>query len=425
MLQTASRGAWRLILLLCHSADMKTTSEMVFNDASTSAALLARLRRAAREAPDSGIVEAMDYGRRRGGVMGLWAGEGDLSTPAFITEAAAQALAAGETFYTWQRGLPELRAALGRYHTRLYGRQFSAEEFFVTGSGMQAIQITLALTVGEGDEVLIPTPAWPNAAAAAGIIGARAVLLPMSIGNDGWTLDLDRMAAAITARTRALVVVSPSNPTGWTASRDELAALIVLARTHGLWIIADETYARFWYGDGMRAPSFYDVMTADDCVLFVNTFSKNWAMTGWRMGWIAAHPALGQTIENLVQYSTSGVAQFMQRAGVVAVDKGEPFVAHQVARARASRDVACDVLARSGRCIFAVPRGAFYLLFAVDGVADTRRFAFRLIDEAAIGLAPGSAFGPGGESFLRLCFARDPAQITAAAERIVEVIKRA
>jgi aspartate/methionine/tyrosine aminotransferase len=394
------------------------------NEAAMPESLLARLRSAARDAPESGIVEAMDYGRRRDGVMGLWAGEGDLATPAFITEAAAQALAAGETFYTWQRGIPELRDALARYHARLYGRDFSPEEFFVTGSGMQSIQITLAMTAGEGDEVIIPTPAWPNAAAAAGITGARPVPVPMNFGNQGWTLDLDRLAAAVSSRTRALVVVSPSNPTGWTASHDDLAALLAMARRYGFWIIADETYARFWYEDGPRAPSFYDVMAAEDRVLFVNTFSKNWAMTGWRMGWIAAHPALGQKIENLIQYSTSGVAQFMQRAGVVALDQGDDFIAYQVARARKSRDVACEVLARSGRCRFAVPSGAFYLLFAVEGETDTRRIAFRLIDEAAIGLAPGSAFGPGGEAFLRLCFARDPEQVATAAERIVAVIGR-
>src|SRR5882724_8742297 len=140
------------------------------NKAASAESLLERLRPAAREAPDSGIVEAMDYGRRRGGVMGLWAGEGDLSTPTFITEAAARALAAGETFYTWQRGIPELRAALARYHRRVYGREFSPEEFFVTGSGMQAIQIALAMTTGAGDEIIIPTPAWPNASAATGIL---------------------------------------------------------------------------------------------------------------------------------------------------------------------------------------------------------------------------------------------------------------
>jgi aspartate/methionine/tyrosine aminotransferase len=394
------------------------------NEAASPEPLHARLRRAALEAPISGIVEVMDYGRRRGGVLGLWAGEGDLSTPSFITDEAARALAAGETFYTWQRGIPELRAALARYHTHHYGREFSAEEFFVTGSGMQSIQIALALTAGDGDEVIIPTPAWPNAAAATGIAGARAVCVPMSFGNRGWTLDMERLASAVTPRTHALVVVSPSNPTGWTASRDELMELLALARRHGLWIIADETYSRFWYEAGLRAPSFYDVMAPDDRVLFVNTFSKNWAMTGWRMGWIAAHPSLGQTIENLIQYSTSGVAQFMQRAGVVAIDQGEDFIVQQVARARASRDAVCGVLAASGRCRFAVPSGAFYLLFAVEGETDTRRLAFRLIDEASVGLAPGTAFGPGGEAFLRLCFARDPQRMAEAAERIVAVIKK-
>ena len=382
------------------------------------------LRREAREAPESGIVEVMNYGRRRGGVMGLWAGEGDTPTPAFIAEAATRALAAGETFYTWQRGIPELRESLARYHGRIYGRTFSPEEFFITGSGMQAIAIALAMAVGSGDEVVIPTPAWPNAAAATGVIGARAVEVPMILANDGWSLDLERLAAAITPRARALVLVSPSNPTGWTATREELRAILALARQRGLWIIADETYARFWYGEGDRAPSFFDVMDAEDRVLFVNTFSKNWAMTGWRMGWIAAHPALGQVIENLIQYATSGVAQFMQRAGIAAIEHGEGFVAHQIARARRGRDIMANALAATGRCRFALPVGAFYLFFTVDGETDTRRLALRLIDEAAVGLAPGTAFGKGGENYLRACFLRDPAQLEDAARRLVGVLTR-
>ena len=278
---------------------------------------------------------------------------------------------------------------------------------------MQAIQIALAMCAGAGDEVVIPTPAWPNAAAAAGIIGATPVMVPMRFGND-WTLDLDLLADAIGPKTRALFVMTPSNPTGWTATRDELAAMLALARRHGLWIIADEIYARFWYGEGPRAPSFFDVMEPEDLILFVNTFSKNWAMTGWRIGWIAAHPSLGQVIENMIQYSTSGVAQFMQRAGVVALERGEGFVAHQIDRARRGREIACAALAATGRCRFAVPAGAFYLFFAVAGETDTRTLALRLIDAAGVGLAPGAAFGTGGEGFLRLCFARNAEELERA-----------
>jgi aspartate/methionine/tyrosine aminotransferase len=384
--------------------------------------LLAALRPEASGAPESGIVEVANYGRGRQGLIPLWVGESDIPTPSFISDAATRALAAGETFYTWQRGIPELRQALARYHTTLYGRPFDSEEFFVTGSGMQAIQIALAMLVGAGDEVVIPTPTWPNAAATTGILGARPVEVPMSFSPDGWSLDFDRLAAAIGPRTRVLFLVSPNNPTGWTATREDLVALLALARTHGLWIIADETYARLWYGEGQRAPSFYDVVEPEDRVLFVNTFSKNWAMTGWRMGWIGANPVLGQVVENMVQYATSGVAQFMQRAGVAALERGEGFVTHMVERARRGRDLCCERLGAVPRCRFAAPLGAFYLFFAVDGETDTRRLAMRLVDEANVGLAPGTAFGAGGEQFLRLCYARNPEQLETAISRIATVL---
>src|SRR3954469_20330024 len=388
------------------------------------AALSEALAHAARSAPESGIVEVANYGRGREGLIPLFVGEGDTPTPAFICEAATRALAAGETFYTWQRGIPPLREALARYHTALYGRTFVPEEFYVTGSGMQAIQIAIGMVAGAGDEVLIPTPTWPNAAAATGIVGGRPVEVPMSFGNDGWSVDFDRLAASVTPRTRALFVVTPSNPTGWTATRDDLASMLALARRHGLWIIADETYARFWYGEGLRAPSFYDVMEPEDRILFVNTFSKNWAMTGWRVGWIVAHPSLGQVVENLIQYSTSGVAAFMQRAAVAAIERGESFVTHLIERARRGRDIACDTLAATGRVRFAQPQGAFYLFFSVDGETDTRRLVMRLIDEANVGLAPGTAFGAGGERFVRLCFARNAEQLEAAVDRVAAVISK-
>ncbi|MBB4305295.1 aspartate/methionine/tyrosine aminotransferase [Rhodobium orientis] len=381
--------------------------------------LMESLRAEAREAPESGIVEVMTYGWGRPGLIPLWAGEGDLPTPEFIRDAASRSLADGETFYTSQRGIPELREALADYHTRLYGRPFQPERFFVTGSGMQAIQIAVDSVAGAGDEVLVPSPAWPNIVAALGVSGARPVELPMSLGNDGWVLDLEKLKAAITPKTRAIFVNSPSNPTGWVAGREVLAEILDLARKEGLWIISDEVYSRFYFGDAPRAPSFYDVAEDDDRILYVNTFSKNWAMTGWRVGWISAAPELGQVIENLIQYSTSGVAVFMQRAAVAALNDGEAFVAEQVARARSGRDLICSALERTGRTRFAWPAGAFYLFFAVDGEPDTSKLGLRLVDEANIGLAPGTAFGAGGEGYMRLCFARGADGLQTATQRLV------
>jgi len=380
--------------------------------------VLSALRREARDAPDSGIVEVFNYGRGRPGLIPLWAGEGDLPTPQFIADATNRSLAAGETFYTYQRGIPELRAALARYHERQFGRKFSAERFFVTGGGMQAIQIAIAATAGTGAEMIVPTPAWPNFAGAVGIAGAKPVGFPLDFDGIRWSLDLDRLAAAIGPQTRAIFINSPNNPTGWTATEDELRETLALARSRGLWIIADEVYSRFVFDGAERAPSFYDVMEEDDLVIFVNTFSKNWAMTGWRIGWISASPALGGVIENLVQYSTSGVAAFMQRGAVAALEDGEDFVRLQIDRAREGREIVCGGLAGSNRVRFAWPDGAFYLFFAIEGFEETGSLGLKLVDEANVGIAPGSAFGEGGGSFLRLCFLRKAEDLSEATRRL-------
>jgi aspartate/methionine/tyrosine aminotransferase len=385
--------------------------------------LIAALRTEARAAPESGIVEVFNYGRGRDCLIPLWVGEGDLPTPQFICDAAVQSLRDGETFYTYQRGIPELRAALATYHSRHYDGAFQPERFFVTGGGMQAIQIASRMVAGEGDEVLVPTPAWPNFTAAIGITGARPVEVPMSFSNDGWTLDLDRLFDAANDRTRAILINSPSNPTGWTARADELKAILTFARQRGLWILADEVYHRFFYPGG-RSPSFYDLADRDERVLFVNTFSKNWAMTGWRIGWISAPPELGPTIENLIQYSTSGVAVFVQRAATVALEHGEDFVALQIDRARTGRDIVVSGLRAAGRFRFAEPDGAFYLLFSVDGEEDTDKLGLRLVDEANVGIAPGRSFGEAGSGFARLSFARDAGQVREGTERLAAWSRR-
>jgi aspartate/methionine/tyrosine aminotransferase len=396
-------------------------------NASVSRSSTFNLRPEAEQAPTSGIVDVFSYGRGKPGLIPLWVGEGDLPTPAFIADAANRSLADGETFYTYQRGIPELRQAIAGYHENLYRKAFDPERFFVTSGGMPAMQIAFRMICGTGDEVLIPTPAWPNFAGAITIAGARPVASPMTIDAQGWHLDFERLESAVTAKTRAIVLNSPSNPTGWVATLDDLRLVLTIARKHGLWIVADEIYSRFVHEPALsidgRSPSFRDVMEPEDRILFVQTFSKNWAMTGWRLGWIEAPPALGQVIENLVQYQTSGTPVFVQRAGVAAIAGGEAFLGDQIARAKQGRSIVSR-LSETGLVDLAPPSGAFYAFLKIKGAKSSKDIAFRLIDEANVGLAPGSAFGDAGEGFLRLCYLRKPADVEEAVRRIAEALPR-
>ncbi|WP_376742291.1 pyridoxal phosphate-dependent aminotransferase [Ensifer canadensis] len=375
----------------------------------------------ALSAPESGIVEVVNYARGRDGLIPLWVGEGDLSTPTFISEAASEALLAGETFYTWQRGIPPLREALSRYYQRRFQKTLSPEHFYVTGSGMQAIKLSIEAITSPGDEMVLLTPAWPNFAAAAELSGVKPVSVELRFENGMWQLDHERLEAAIGPKTKALFINTPSNPTGWTASHDDLRAILALARKHGLWIVADEIYALYHYAGG-RAPSFLDVMDDDERIIFVNSFSKNWSMTGWRVGWIVAPPAIGQVLENLVQYATSGVAQFMQRGAVVALEEGDAFVDANIAKAAQSRDLLCDALIATNRVETLKPDGAIYTFLKIDGVTDSRAAAIDIVDKTGVGLAPGTAFGDGGSLFMRACFLRDPAQVAEAAHRLQNYI---
>ena len=375
-------------------------------------------------APESGIVELVNYARGREGLIPLWVGEGDLPTPDFISEAAIRALSAGETFYTWQRGIPELRQALSRYYARHFGRTLSPEHFYVVGSGMQAIKLSIEALASPGDEMVLLTPAWPNFAAAADLSGVRPVAVPLSFAEGRWKLDLARLEAAITPKTKVIFVNTPSNPTGWTATHADLVAILEIARRHGVWLMADEIYALYHYAGG-RSPSFLDVMEDGDRIVFVNSFSKNWSMTGWRVGWIAAPPEIGQVLENLVQYSTSGVPQFLQQGAVAALDDGDGFVRGNVEKATRSRDLLCEALLSTNRVETLKPDGAIYAFLKIDGVADSRLAALDIVDKTGVGLAPGTAFGEGGALFMRACFLRDPAQVEEAAIRLQRYIAAA
>jgi len=300
----------------------------------------------------------------------------------------------------------------------LHERRVEAERILVSSSGMTALMLTAQMLIDEGDNLVIVAPVWPNIAAAVTVMGGepRLVSLDRQPGG-GWRLDLERLFAACDSRTRGIFVNSPSNPTGWIISAEEIALLLAFARRRGLWLIADEVYSRIVYGN-RAAPSFLDQSEPEERLIVVNSFSKNWAMTGWRLGWLAAPSDLLPQLEKLVEFNTSGSPTFLQHAGIVAIRDGEPFIESFVARCRAARDVALDGLAACRRVEVARPEGAFYAFFRIDGVDDSLAFAKEALRRTKVGLAPGSAFGPMGEGFLRLCFARDPQKVAEAIDRL-------
>jgi aspartate aminotransferase len=377
-----------------------------------------QVRDAIRDLSASRIAEISALGFGDPEVIPLWYGEGDLPTPDFIGAAATAAINAGHTFYTYKAGLPELRAAIAEYQSGLYARPVSAQRVVVSSSGMTALMLAAQALIDQGDNLVIVAPVWPNIAAAVSIMGGEPRLAALDpLPGGGWRLDPERLFAACDARTRGIFVNSPSNPTGWVISAAEIAELLAFARERGLWLIADEVYGRITYGN-RPAPSFLDQAEPDDRLIVINSFSKNWAMTGWRLGWMTIPADLLPQIEKLVEFNTSGSPTFLQHAAIAAIRDGEPFLAQFIARCRASRDVAIDALQSYRRVAVARPEGAFYAFLRVGGVTDSLAFAKEVLFTTKVGLAPGSAFGPMGEGYLRLCFARDPALVAAAVERL-------
>jgi aspartate/methionine/tyrosine aminotransferase len=368
--------------------------------------------------PASRIADISALGMGDPEVVALWYGEGDLPTPDFIAEAAGEAMRRGETFYTYKAGLPELRQTIADYLTGLYARPVAMERIVVTSAGINSLMLVAQTLIDPGDNLIIVAPIWPNIAAVVSIMGGEPRLVSLDpTPEGGWRLDLDKIIAACDSRTKGVFVNSPANPTGWMASAGEIAALVDFARTRGLWIIADEVYNRIVYGNQV-APSFLAATAPEDRLIVVNSFSKSWAMTGWRLGWMVVPPDLVPTIEKLIEFNTSGSPTFLQRAAITAIRDGEPFVQSFAARCRDAREAAIGGLQSCRRVEVARPEGAFYAFFRTESVTDSLAFAKELLAKTKVGLAPGSAFGPMGEGYLRLCFARAPEIIAAAIDRL-------
>ncbi len=377
----------------------------------------------------SRIAQVFELGFGRDNLIPLWVGEGDLPTPAFICDAATAAMRAGKTFYTHKRGIPELRQAIADYSNGLYGTDIGAARTVVTSSGMNGIMLALQAILAPGDNVVVVSPVWPNIVSAIRIVGGidKPVRLdPLPEG--GFALDLHRLAGAIDARTRAIFIASPGNPTGWVMAADEQRQVLDLCRERGLWMLADEAYARFIFdgatGNRAAAPSFLEVADADDALIVINTFSKTWAMTGWRMGWLVVPEAFSPVLDKLIEFNTSGAPHFLQYACIAAIRDGEPFVADMLARCRAAGRLVYDRLSAVPGVRLAAPRGSFYAFFAVAGLQDSLAYAKRLLEETGVGLAPGSAFGPGGEGHMRLCFASTPEKLAQALDRLAPILAK-
>jgi len=373
-----------------------------------SAVYAATARRSVQSLVASEIREVANAGMGDAGVLPFWFGEPDEVTPAFIRDAAAASLARGETFYTQNFGIPELRDAIAAYASRLHGSVDSGR-VAVTASGMSALMLAVEALVSPGDRVVVVTPMWPNLVEIPKILSADVVTVPLDFSGGRWTLDLDRLLAALTPDTRLALINSPNNPTGWMLTAAEQAAILARCRRHGTWLVADDVYERLTYDGSACAPSFLALADPDERVISTNSFSKSWCMTGWRLGWLIAPPALMEDLGKLIEYNTSCSPVFVQRAGVTAIVDGEPTVARTRARYAAARDLLVGRLARLPGIDVAPPPGAMYVFFRVAGLTDSLAFCKRLVREARLGLAPGSAFGPEGQGFIRWCFAADDA----------------
>ena len=358
-------------------------------------------------------------------VKAFWFGEGDQPTPLFIREAAMAALAEGRTFYTHNQGTAALRTALKAYLERLHRRAFDPAALSITSSGVSALMVTMQALLDPGDRVVAVTPVWPNLVEIPRILGAEVTRVGLKPRDGRWVLDLDELLDAITPATRLLLINSPNNPTGWALPPEDRAAVLAHCRRLGVWILTDDVYERVYFGapDGngvATAPSFLTLAEPGDRVVSTNSFSKAWRMTGWRLGWIVAPPALAEDLGKLLEYNTSCAPDFVQAGGVAALEQGEPSVEALRLEMIAKRDRVLAGLSRLPRVETTTADGGLYAFFRIGGETDSVALAKRLIAQAGLGLAPGAAFGPEGEGWLRWCFATEDAAMDDGLARLAK-----
>ena len=377
------------------------------------------MRQAIEQLPASRIREVANAGLGRSDVLAFWFGESDEVTPAAVREAAAASLLKGETFYSHNLGLLELREGLAAYTSALH-RPVGVDRIAVTSAGVTALMLAMQMLAGAGDEVVAVVPVWPNLTAQPAILGAKVKRVPLVPREDGaWALDLQRLLDAVTPMTTVLLVNAPNNPTGWTLTRAEQQAILDRCRKTGTWIVADEVYERVWFGEGTAAPSFLDIAQADDKLVIAQSFSKTFLMTGWRLGWLVLPSGHLDAIGKLIEFNSSCAPVFVQRGALAALAIEAEFVPGLVARLRSGRDLLVGGLQAMPGIRVALPQGGMYAFFRVEGQADSLAYAKHLVSAHGLGLAPGAAFGDEAEGWLRWCFAaQDPARLREGLARL-------
>ncbi|MEM7650738.1 MAG: pyridoxal phosphate-dependent aminotransferase [Pseudomonadota bacterium] len=370
-------------------------------------------------------VEMMNYAAGKDNMITLAQGEGDSPTPDFIARAAFDAMQEGHTVYGPTLGQMKLRETLSSYYKDIYGHNIPSSRFFVTASGSTAMHLSLAALLDKGDEVVAITPIWKNLLGAVELTQADTKQVSLDYNDDGWTLDLDKLFAACNEKTKVILIVTPSNPTGWSANQDEMKAILDFARERGIWILADEVYGRIVYESAhehLRADSFLDVAREDDQLLVVNSFSKSWAMTGWRLGWIVGPPEAEDKIRDVALYNNLCPPTFTQYGAIAALEEGEGFLKQQIDLWRSNRDILVDRFKALGDVHMAYPQATFYGFFKVDGQPDCKALTKRFVDEAGVLLSPGCAFGETAKGYIRMCFAVSERRLVEALDRMDKVL---
>ena len=378
------------------------------------------MRTAVIDLEESKIREVANAGMGRSDVLAFWFGESDEATPDFIRQAAITSLQAGETFYAHNLGLPELREAIATYTSRLHG-PVGVERIAVTSGGVNALMLACQAVLDAGDEVVAVTPVWPNLPAQALIMGADLKRVSLRPHGGAWQLDLAALLDAITPATRLLIINAPNNPTGWTLTRDEQQAILAHCRHTGTWILADEVYERLYYEPTPNgcARSFLDIAHPDDRLMVVHSFSKSFLMTGWRLGWLVMPPAMTPHMGKLIEFNTSCASVFTQRAALEAIRRTDEVTPRVVAHLKECRDTLVPLLQSLPGVALAPAKGGMYAFFKLDGFDDSLALAKRLVAEAGLGLAPGNAFAPEAQGWLRWCFAsRDVARLRQGVDRL-------